>query len=376
MKILLLSAYDAESHRHWCQILMQSFREYQWTLLSLPARYFSWRVRGNSLTWAFSHREVLEGHYDLLIATSMTDLSSLRGFVPALNKLPTLVYFHENQFAYPASNKQFNSVEPQILNLYTALVADKVAFNSDYNRATFLQGVDRLLTKLPDHVPLGLVEKLSAQSIVLSVPLNDSFFQLNRPRPNGPLQLLWNHRWEYDKGPERLFAGIKRVLEKGVLVEIHVVGQQFRQLPVAFMEMKTYLDAQYPEVIKQWGFIESKEEYQQLLASADVVLSTALHDYQGLSVLEAVAAGCIPVVPNRLCYKQWFESNYLYDSFPHDLEQEAEAVSEQLLQLALDKEQGALGSAPDVKEFCISALKSQYSQLFQQTIEMYQHLDG
>ena len=75
MKILLLSAYDAASHRHWSEMLMQHFKQDQWTVLQLPARYFSWRVRGNSLSWAFSERDVLSQGYDLVIATSMVDLS-------------------------------------------------------------------------------------------------------------------------------------------------------------------------------------------------------------------------------------------------------------------------------------------------------------
>ena len=90
MRILLLSAYDAHSHRRWRQGLVAAFPEWQWTVLTLPPRYFSWRVRGNSLSWAFSERETLEQPYDVLIATSMTDLSALKGLVPALASVPSL----------------------------------------------------------------------------------------------------------------------------------------------------------------------------------------------------------------------------------------------------------------------------------------------
>ena len=104
MKILLLSAYDADSHRYWRKHLVENFPEHQWTVLSLPGRYFSWRIRGNSLSWAFGEQsEKLKRQYDLVIATSMTDLFSLRGFIPSLGNIPTLVYFHENQFDYPAT---------------------------------------------------------------------------------------------------------------------------------------------------------------------------------------------------------------------------------------------------------------------------------
>ncbi len=76
MRILLLSAYDAHSHRRWRQGLVDAFPDWQWTVLTLPPRNFLWRIRGNSLSWAFSERETLEQPYDLVIATSMTDLST------------------------------------------------------------------------------------------------------------------------------------------------------------------------------------------------------------------------------------------------------------------------------------------------------------
>ena len=98
MRILLLSAYDADSHVYWRKGLVEHLDEHEWTVLSLPGRYFSWRMRGNSLSWAFEQRELLSQAYDLVVATSMTDLSALRGFVPSLAQIPTLVYFHENQF--------------------------------------------------------------------------------------------------------------------------------------------------------------------------------------------------------------------------------------------------------------------------------------
>ena len=44
------------------------------------------------------------------------------------------------------------------------------------------------------------------------------------------------------------------------------------------------------------------------------MLSTALHDFQGLSILEAVQAGCVPIVPNRLAYQEIFDAQYKYPS--------------------------------------------------------------
>ena len=149
MRVLLLSAYAARSHVHWQQSLQAMFPEWHWQVLSLPPRYFSWRVRGNPLSWALQERATLEAGYDLLLATSMVDLATLRGLVPCLAQIPSVLYFHENQFDYPQDRQQHSLLEAQMVSLYAALVADHLLFNSHYNRDSFLGGVRALLHRLP-----------------------------------------------------------------------------------------------------------------------------------------------------------------------------------------------------------------------------------
>ena len=171
MNALLLSAYAAQSHVQWQESLLAMFAQWRWQVLSLPPRYFSWRIRGNPLYWSLAEREVLEEQWDLLVATSMVDLATLRGLVPSLARVPTLLYFHENQFEYPQHRQRHGLVEAQMVSLYSALAADHVAFNSGYNRDTFLAGCDALLGKLPDRVPPGITARLARKSSVLPVPL-------------------------------------------------------------------------------------------------------------------------------------------------------------------------------------------------------------
>lgn len=263
-RILLLSAYDAHSHRQWRDTLCHMFPDYQWTCLSLPPRHFAWRVRGNSLSWAFNHRQTLTDNYDLLIVTSLVDLSSLRGFVPELARLPTLVYFHENQFAYPARPSepanasessagvapQSNLVNAQLTSLYTALCADHIAFNSDWNRRSFFAGLEKLLKKLPDHVPTSLSQQLQATSSVLAVPLPDQLYTGKPGRDSDTrhvnkhddtLQIVWNHRHEYDKGPALLLAIVQQLVASDMRFRLHLLGQRFRQEPDEFDQIRALL---------------------------------------------------------------------------------------------------------------------------------------
>ena len=73
-KILLLSGYDAASHRYWRNLLGEKLPQFEWTQLALPNRHFSWRVRGSSLNFAFQYQREISKDYDLVVATSMVFL--------------------------------------------------------------------------------------------------------------------------------------------------------------------------------------------------------------------------------------------------------------------------------------------------------------
>jgi len=357
-RILLLSGYDAASHIQWRNSLIQNMPMFQWHVLSLPPRHFQWRIRGNALSW-LDHPYMKES-WDLIIATSMVDLASVKGFHPNLANVPCIYYVHENQFAFPLSRQQQANVEPQMVNIFSALSADCILFNSQWNQQSFMQGVTALLQKLPDHVPQGVPQRLLSKSQVLPVPVADELFTSKRDGYNWSCpHIVWNHRWEYDKGPERLLALLRALKQNNVNFRLSVVGEQFRKWPHAFDEIKHEFSA----VIENWGFMESRQAYNQLLKEADIVLSTALHDFQGLAMLEAMASGCIPLAPNRLAYPEYVAAECLYESHEENIELEAQAACRQLLAM-LNRHQ--THTAP--KDWSMSALIPQYELIFNQTI--------
>ena len=336
-KILLLSPYDILSHQYWWQGLQAQFPEYQWTVLTLPPRYFSWRIRGNSLSWAFSERESLQQHFDLLIACSMTDLSSLRGFIPELGKIPTLVYCHENQFLFPQTEHQHAAIEAQILQIYTLLCADKVIFNSCFNRDSFFKGARSLLKKLPDNVPKNVISLLENKSLVIPVPLQN--IQAEKAK-NEKFTLVWNHRWEYDKGLQQLLLLIEGLCEKNIDCRFHLIGQHFRNIPESLEKAGDLLKQH--KLAGEIGFIENKKDYFALLSESHLVLSTSLHEFQGLAIMEAVLCGCIPLLPDRLSYPEFFDKEFLYASFPENPQQESASALEKILFLHAQWQQGLL----------------------------------
>lgn len=364
MNILLLSPYDAPSHKRWWQGLETELVEHTWTCLALPPRHFSWRVRGNSLTWSQDPR--LKRPYDLLIATSMTDLSALRGMVPELCSIPNILYFHENQFAYPENEPQAYSLEPAVLNLYSAIAADQLVFNSRYNQDSFLLGVEQFLKKMPDQVPPGVCEQLLQKARVIPVPLEASCF--TRSQKAGRLTLLWNHRWEYDKGPNRLSDICKELVRRQFDFRLHLLGQNFRDHPNEITDLIRFLKDN--DRLGLSGYIESNAEYQSILGESHIVLSTAIHEFQGLAILEAMAAGCIAVVPDRLAYPEFVPAEFRYRSA--DPETSSNAYEEEIGS-AVDKIIDLAGKIneiayPDVRHLGWNTLGKQYRELIDEAV--------
>lgn len=360
-RILVLSAYDAESHKLWRANLSDVLPNAEITHLVLPARHFAWRIRGNPLSW-YQCPELNENTYDACIATSMVDVASLRGFGFPAMACPVVVYFHENQFAYPASGNQKFSDDPKVVQLYSALAADVVCFNSQYNRDSFLLGAEKWMRRMPDHVqPEAIVSKIKAKAQVLPVPLKLSDEVDNTSNKNATrINVVWNHRWEYDKGPHRLLAFLQHLPEH-LPLEFHIVGQSFRKIPEEMEHVKSLLEER--GWMGAWGYQQDIQEYQHILQSSDFVLSTSEHDFQGLAIIEAVAAGCIPILPHRLVYPEFFNQAYLYPSH-QDVDAEAQALVE-FAQPLFEKKIGDSNTdqAPSMKHFSTGALSEQYQQL-------------
>ncbi|NLQ16175.1 DUF3524 domain-containing protein [Marinomonas sp. M1K-6] len=370
MRILLISAYEASSHKAWANTLMDGLGQHEWEYLSLPARHFAWRIRGNAMSLAFDpqFKPILDKSYDLVLATSMTDVVGLKAFCPNLQNLPWLLYFHENQFAYPASDKQQGLIEMQMVTLYSALAADTCIFNSQFNKTSFFAGARALLKKLPDYVSPDWLNDTEAKAQVLPVPLDIPVSvealllaeeDVNLKTQSKRVKLVWSARWEFDKGPDRLLAILEALEHRELDYEIAILGEQFRSIPKEFAQIK----AQFSHRITQFGFAPSRADYLRFLASSDMVLSTALHEFQGLAVLEAVALGCVPVLPNRQVYPELFTQTsngdqYLYQSDLNNIKQEAKHAVDLIEQLTKQNV-----AAPSVDQYRKDRLLEKYAGL-------------
>jgi len=338
--IWLLSAYRSASHASWANWLLDTFEEFNWHKLELPGRHFRWRIRGNPLSWL---NKLPANKPDLILATSMVDLATLKGLNPQLANIPCIYYFHENQFAYPTNKQQHQSVDPHMVQLYGALAADKIGFNSIYNQETFLNGVDRLLKMLPDEVPDNITDILKTKTELLPVPIS----KINTADNKNPQLILWNHRWEYDKAPELFVAALTKLNDMQVDFKLALLGAR----PAKKTSVLIHIEKKFADkiIVNEKA---SRQDYLKFLSLSTIVVSTAIHEFQGLAILEAVSAGAIPVVPDDLCYREQYANEFRYAA------NDSSALAEKLFKFLKNAP-----TAPDVSAWYSDELKQQWSDL-------------
>jgi glycosyltransferase involved in cell wall biosynthesis len=315
LAVWALEPYFAGSHRAYLEGLARHSR-HAFSLFTLPGRHWKWRMHGAALSLA---RAAMERHAAtgesprLWFASDMLDLPVfLSGVTPALGPLPAILYFHENQLTYPLPAGVERDLSYGFKNLASALMAEAVFFNSDFHRREFLGAAEELLRALPDQIPDWVPGDIEARSTVLPVGCDLRRLDAHRVQgwsdraakrwggpEAGPL-LLWNQRWEYDKAPGDLFAALRALRASGVRFRLAMAGPNQGTPSAEFMRARKEL----AEHIVQWGRVESASDYASLLWAADVVVSTAIHEFFGVAVVEAVYCGCRPVLPGRLSYPE------------------------------------------------------------------------
>ncbi|MBK23199.1 MAG: glycosyl transferase family 1 [Halobacteriovorax sp.] len=307
MKICYIEPYLGFSHKHW----IEGYKKHssnEIAVVGLPARHWKWRMHGGAITLAKKVEEGCEVP-DLFLISGMIDLPLFKSLLPSrFSNVPMQLYFHENQFAYPHSDYQDGKRNEHFsfINMKSALVADKVYFNSEYNLKTFLEGSLKLVKKMPDFSNAEWVEEIRKKSKVLALGM-DYLKKVEVQKMTTPPLLLWNHRWEYDKNPELFFETLFELDDEGLDFELAILGESFRTSPAIFETAKERLKNK----IKYWGF-QSREDYERIVHQATLLPVTSNQDFFGISVIEAAAAGVRPLLPKRLAYPEHFPKEYFF----------------------------------------------------------------
>ncbi len=310
MRILLISPYHGGSHASWAQGLKRHSR-HTIELLTLPDRFWKWRMHGGAATLA---RRFLADHQppNVILATDMLDLTTFLALTRAVTaNVPAILYMHENQLTYPLpAEPDAGPMRRQggerdhhyaFVNFSSMLAADRVVFNSAFHRDAWFEALPRFLRHFPEHNELGSVDELRSRSCVLAVGIETDDLEADTevPDSSAPPLIIWNQRWEYDKNPALLLRALREVADRGVGFRLAVCGQAFGKSPPGFEG----IEEMFGDRLIHLGFADD-EHYRLLLRQAALTVSTADHEFFGVAVLEAMAAGAFAVLPDRLSYPE------------------------------------------------------------------------
>ncbi|MDG2382767.1 MAG: DUF3524 domain-containing protein [Pirellulaceae bacterium] len=298
MRILAIEPYFDGSHRAFLEGWRDHSR-HDWTVLDLPGYKWKWRMRHASLTLAKRvDQHVDEGcEWDLLFCSDMLNLPEMLGMSRRLPRdLPSVVYFHENQLTYPS--RQPRDYQYAYSNFLSASRADRVWFNSEFHRNEFLDAIREFLRKMPDFQHLEAVDAIRQKSAVQSPGIG--VWDTKSRQLGTALRILWCARWEHDKNPDQFFEAIRRLKAAGHPFRLGVIGPSYREIPGCFDKARVEFEAE----IDHWGYQSSASDYRNVLGWADVVVSTANHEFFGMSAVEAISAGALPLLPQRLAYPE------------------------------------------------------------------------
>ncbi|KAK3543945.1 hypothetical protein QTP70_031856 [Hemibagrus guttatus] len=369
MSVLLVEAFYGGSHKQLIDVLQENIDDC--VVYTLTAKKWHWRARTAALH--FMQAIPSSQSYRVLLTSSVLNLAELVALRPDLAALKKILYFHENQLIYPVRKSQERDFQYGYNQILSCLVADTVLFNSAFNMNSFLSSISGFLKTMPDHRPKGLEQLIRPKCSVLYFPIrfpevtrflpehklqlrqtqsecnsssqdsqkhpetaaassttcenvkeqrNECDAEETEPRLASkqcsdpergmprPLHIVWPHRWEHDKDPELFFKTLLKLAERELSFEVSVLGETFTDVPDIFAEAKERLARH----IRHWGFMPSKEDYLRTLCQADVVISTAKHEFFGVAMLEAVHCGCYPLCPKALVYPEIFPGSYLYST--------------------------------------------------------------
>ncbi len=321
LEVLAVEPFFGGSHRAFLEAVCRQSR-HRWTLLTSKPLHWKWRYR--VAPWELAKAAADIERPDVVFCSSMLDLPAWRGHSRKVDVMhaPTVTYFHESQWSYPLHPSAKPDHQYGYANLITALESDECWFNSHYHRDDFLRESKSFVKRMPDSQELFDFDALAKRSRVIYPGFDPP--EIQRPvtastEPTGeerPLRIGWVSRWEHDKQPDQFLELLKRIHQDGIEYELILCGARPRVMP---QEHQQIVDLAGPRLVAD-AYAATRKEYWNRLGQMDVVVSTAAHEFYGIAVCEAIWAGAVAILPNRLSYPELVSQECLYESLDHGAE--------------------------------------------------------
>lgn len=311
--VLIVEAWYGGSHRRWVDDL-RAVATLPMGLVALEARAWRWRSRAGALPLAEGVRQWVAayGRPDVVLVSGMVDLAALLGAARrSIGSVPAVLYLHENQLAYPDGSggdhrhRRPGDLDAAVRTWVSLEAADVVCVNTDHHRAVVAEGLERLRARVPAGETVALPEPALVDDAHVVAPGTDlaPFLGASARREQvgtgRPPLVLWNHRWDPDKAPATFVAACERLAAAGVDFGVVLAGDDDWDAGPRRAEAAARLGG---AVVAAGPF--GVDEYRTWVSRSDIVVSAAEHDFFGIAVVEAMAAGCVPVLPARCSYPE------------------------------------------------------------------------
>lgn len=314
MKILLLESFYTSSHKQWADGLIDH-SNHEIELLSLPGRHWKWRMHYSGKYFAFEVPK-LDQKFDLILCSDLMNVAEFRGILSTLgnskswfNNVPVITYFHENQITYPWSE---TDPDPSLkrdnhygwINYISCLASDYILFNSYFHQESFMEALPTFIKQFPHETQDNFIDSISLKSEVLPIGLDLNTLASYKKKTNSIPTILWNHRWEYDKNPQLFYEAISYIKNCKLDFHLIVAGEKYKKYPAVFDKIKL----EFEREIVHFGYAKDRASYISLLQKSDILPVTSNQDFFGISAIEAIAAGCAPLLPNRLAFPEHLDT--------------------------------------------------------------------
>ena len=192
-------------------------------------------------------------------------------------------------------------------NWTSMVAADHVFVNSAFHRDALFGALPEVLGRPPDHRHDHLLDEVRARASLLPVGVDVAAVRPGRDvvDDDGPPILLWSHRWDNDKAAELFLRALRRLDREGMDFRVAMVGANARADPRQLVEAEEH----FGERVVHAGHLP-RADYVDLLGRSSVVVSTAVHEFFGVAMVEAMAAGAVPLLPDTLSYPEIVPPRY------------------------------------------------------------------
>jgi hypothetical protein len=277
---------------------------HRWTLLKLPPRRIERRLTTAAVWFAEQLSRHWVGRTDVLFTSEALNLSDLYRFMPNLLKVPSVVYFHDNQLP-PIDARNEGPLD--LINLNSAAAATEIWFNSLFHLKTFLGKATALVKRLPELAGRNPLPTVTGKARVMTPPVGFAHVQdMVQEDIERDLRTIFVETRDADNNLLNAALSIlQRRSENFRLITVGPVDELSPDLP------RTTL----PE--------NDQNAHLRGLLSSKVFVSTRRDATSDHHAVRALSAGCWPLFPKTGMYRelvpQRLASSCLYDPYPEEL---------------------------------------------------------